>query len=211
MKKLGKKLLIDEDGNILNNGSGGSSGDNNNDDDNKFPSWDKLKEKVAKSGGNVALAVSSLLPFVALYGYSALEKSGANLADKLIDDGINVDTSYIDADTVGFLHFKAVQTFGDYRGDSVILHTNAPVCFSEFNGHVNLYELSYSNDALNKDFYYKMDIFLKVFIEAVSILFLVMLILFIVILVKFIVIMVVVGIQLINFFLNVRHLILMMK
>ncbi|MBS6554402.1 MAG: hypothetical protein KH321_10730, partial [Clostridium sp.] len=41
------------------------------------------------------------------------------------------------------------------------MHTNAPVCFSEFNGHVNLYELSYSNDALNKDFYYKMDIFFK--------------------------------------------------
>lgn len=159
-KKAIAQGLIDEDGNILNNGSGGSSGDNNNDDD-KFPSWDKLKEKVAKSGGNVALAVSSLLPFVALYGYSALEKSGADLADKLIDDGINVDTSYIDANTVGFLHFKAVQTFGDYRGDSVILHTNAPVCFSEFNGHVNLYDLSYSNDALNKDFYYKMDIFFK--------------------------------------------------
>ena len=65
-KKAVAQGLIDEDGNILNNGSGGSSG-GSNDDDNKFPSWEKLKEKVAKSGGNVALAVSSLLPFVALY------------------------------------------------------------------------------------------------------------------------------------------------
>ena len=102
-KKAIAQGLIDEDGNILNNGSSGSSG-GDNDDNNKFPSWDKLKEKVAKSGGNVALAVSSLLPFVALYSYGALEKSGSYLADKLIDDGINIDENYITKDTRAIFH-----------------------------------------------------------------------------------------------------------
>lgn len=126
-KKAIAQGLIDEDGNILNNGSGGSSGDNNNDDDNKFPSWDKLKEKVAKSGGNVALAVSSLLPFVALYGYGALEKSGADLADKLIDDGFNVDMDYITSNTVAYAYGKEFQLLNDY-GDSVIIYSDSPVC-----------------------------------------------------------------------------------
>lgn len=126
-KKAIAQGLIDEDGNILNNGSGGSSGDNNNDDDNKFPSWDKLKEKVAKSGGNVALAVSSLLPFVALYGYGALEKSGADLADKLIDDGFNVDMDYITSNTVAYAYGKEFQLLNDY-GDSVIIYSDSPAC-----------------------------------------------------------------------------------
>ncbi|RGW46653.1 hypothetical protein DWV67_15955 [Dorea formicigenerans] len=125
-KKAVAQGLIDEDGNILNNGSGGSSGDNNN-DDNKFPSWDKLKEKVAKSGGNVALAVSSLLPFVALYGYGALEKSGADLADKLIDDGFNVDMDYITSNTVAYAYGKEFQLLNDY-GDSVIIYSDSPAC-----------------------------------------------------------------------------------
>ncbi len=75
-KKAIAQGLIDEDGNILNGGSGSTGGD---DDDNKFPSWEKLKEKVAKNGGNVVLSVASLLPFVALYGYGALKKSGFDL------------------------------------------------------------------------------------------------------------------------------------
>ena len=157
-KKAIAQGLIDEDGNILNNGSGGSSG-GNNDDDNKFPSWDKLKEKVAKSGGNVALAVSSLLPFVALYGYGALEKSGADLADKLIDDGINVDTNYISAESIAFLHIKSIQSTGRYRGNSFIFHTNRPVCYSMFNGSLNFYVLCYSDNNFNKGCYEKTDIF----------------------------------------------------
>lgn len=126
-KKAIAQGLIDEDGNILNNGSGGSSGDNNNDDDNKFPSWDKLKEKVAKSGGNVALAVSSLLPFVALYGYGALEKSGADLADKLIDDGFNVDMDYITSNTVAYAYGKEFKLLNG-SGDSVIIYSDSPAC-----------------------------------------------------------------------------------
>lgn len=157
-KKAVAQGLIDEDGNILNNGSGGSSG-GSNDDDNKFPSWEKLKEKVAKSGGNVALAVSSLLPFVALYGYGTLEKSGASLADKLIDDGINVDTSYISADSIAYLHLKSVEWAGRYKGDSFIFHTNRPVCYSMFNGSLNFYVLYYSDNALNEGCYMKNDIF----------------------------------------------------
>lgn len=155
--------LIDEEGNILNNGSGGSSGDdNNNDDDNKFPSWEKLKEKVAKSGGNVALAVSSLLPFVALYGYGALEKSGANLADKLIDDGINVDTSYIDAFTVGFVHFKNLVSMGALgKCDSAIIHASNPVCYSFVDNRLKFYNFYYNDNSLNSKSSLKFDYFLN--------------------------------------------------
>lgn len=160
-KKAIAQGLIDEDGNILNNGSGGSSG-GSNDDDNKFPSWEKLKEKVAKSGGNVALAVSSLLPFVALYGYSALKKSGADLADKLIDDGINVDTSYIDANTVGFLHFKNVVSMGALgKCDSAIIHSSNPVCYSFVDNKLNFYNFCYDNNSLNSKSSIKFDYFLN--------------------------------------------------
>ena len=132
-KKAIAQGLIDEDGNILNNGSGGSSG-GNNDDDNKFPSWDKLKEKVAKSGGNVALAVSSLLPFVALYGYGALEKSGANLADKVLDDGFNFNMSYVDKYTFGYTRPQYARNCGVYnKVDNMILKCEGPVCYY-FNG-----------------------------------------------------------------------------
>ena len=156
-KKAIAQGLIDEDGNILNNGSGGSSGDNNNDDD-KFPSWDKLKEKVAKSGGNVALAVSSLLPFVALYGYGALEKSGADLADKLIDDGINIDTSYIDSSTVGFIHFKSVvPSLGTC--DSAIIHSSNPVCYSFVDNDLRFYNFKYNDNSLNSNPIIKVDYF----------------------------------------------------
>lgn len=126
-KKAIAQGLIDEDGNILNNGSGGSSG-GNNDDDNKFPSWDKLKEKVAKSGGNVALAVSSLLPFVALYGYGALEKSGADLADKLIDNGMDIDLKYFTSDAVAYGFGNGVVSLGKV----FIFYSDKPICL--FNG-----------------------------------------------------------------------------
>lgn len=157
-KKAIAQGLIDEDGNILNNDSGGSSGDNNNDED-KFPSWDKLKEKVAKSGGNVALAVSSLLPFVALYGYSALRQAGSDLADKLIDDGINVDLNYIDADTIGFAHVSETCYINGYKFDSFILHTNKPVCYSTNDDTLNIFTLSYYDDNLETNLYQNTDLF----------------------------------------------------
>ncbi len=157
-KKAIAQGLIDEDGNILNNGSGGSSG-GSNDDDNKFPSWNKLKEKVAKSGGNVALAVSSLLPFVALYGYSALRQAGSDLADKLIDDGINVDLNYIDADTIGFAHVSETCYINGYKFNSFILHTNRPVCYSTLNDTLNIFTLSYYDDSLETNLYQNTDLF----------------------------------------------------
>lgn len=144
-KKAIAQGLIDEDGNILNNGSGGSSGDDNNNDD-KFPSWEKLKEKVAKSGGNVALAVSSLLPFVALYGYSALEKSGADLADKLIDDGMDIDLKYFTSDAVAYGFGSGVVT----GGDAFIFYSDSPICLYD-NKICFLYKSNFSLTLFSSD------------------------------------------------------------
>lgn len=80
--------LIDENGNIKNNG-GSSSGDDNNDGDHKFPSWDELKTLIANNKGKIGASMAFLSPFVALYGYNALENTKKySKEDSLTDSGV---------------------------------------------------------------------------------------------------------------------------
>ena len=58
-------------------GSGNTGGDGDNDDDNnKFPTWQKLKELVAKNGGNLSQALGTGAGFLlGAYGLTMLESS----------------------------------------------------------------------------------------------------------------------------------------
>lgn len=124
VKKKALELgLIDENGNIKNNGGSSGGGDDN---DNKFPSWSELKNKIVENGGKITTALSPLMPFLAMYSYDALEQSGSNLADKIIDNGINVDMNYVGADTVAYVGGHDLSPYG---GNSAIINSNLPICF----------------------------------------------------------------------------------
>ena len=57
-------------------GTGGSGGGDNDDDNNKFPTWQKLKELVAKNGGNLSQALGTGAGFLlGAYGATMLESS----------------------------------------------------------------------------------------------------------------------------------------
>ena len=123
-----EKGLIDKNGNIT--GGGGSGGGSDDDNDNKFPTWEKLKttiKAVSAKGGNIATALGAYLPFVGLFGYETLKESGATLADSLIDDGLKIDESYINSDTVGYAYGQPWKLTNSYA-DSVILYAEVPVC-----------------------------------------------------------------------------------
>jgi hypothetical protein len=71
-------------------GSGNTGGDGDNDDDNnKFPTWQKLKELVAKNGGNLSQALGTGAGFLlGAYGATMLEssKEGAKMPGGLEPD-----------------------------------------------------------------------------------------------------------------------------
>lgn len=127
VKKKALELgLIDENGNIKNNGGSSGGGDDN---DNKFPSWSELKNKIVENGGKITTTLSPLMPFLAMYSYGALEQSGSNLADSVIDSGYNIDISRIDSNTRGFLHSKGdlMPVAGNIH--DVIIKSEYPICF----------------------------------------------------------------------------------
>lgn len=117
--------LIDENGNYTGGGDG--NGDGGDDDDHKFPSWQKIKTLVKANGGNVATALGAYLPLLTGFAYSVLKDSGSNLADSLIDDGLKIDESYINSDTVGYAYGRPWKLTNSYA-DSVIFYAENPVC-----------------------------------------------------------------------------------
>lgn len=57
-------------------GTGGSGDGDNDDDNNKFPTWQKLKELVAKNGGNLSQALGTGAGYIlGAYGATMLESS----------------------------------------------------------------------------------------------------------------------------------------
>ena len=85
-------------------GSGNTGGDGDNDDDNnKFPTWQKLKELVAKNGGNLSQALGTGAGFLlGAYGATMLEssKEGAKMPGGLPADINtilrNADNAYVE-------------------------------------------------------------------------------------------------------------------
>lgn len=124
VKKKALELgLIDENGNIKNNGGSSGGGDDN---DNKFPSWSELKNKIVENGGKITTVLSPFMPFLAMYSYDALKQSGANLADKFIDDGTNIDMSYVTANTRAYIFGEGLSRPND---TSAIIDSSYPICF----------------------------------------------------------------------------------
>lgn len=129
VRKRAEELgYIDSEGNINYDkypGGSSSGGGNEDPDKKKFPSWKKIKESMSSSTA-IGAELSAFLPFIALYGQNFLEQSGAKLADKLIDDGVNVDISKINANTAVVLYDKS-------KGYSYIYNTSAPICVLDLN------------------------------------------------------------------------------
>ena len=140
VKEQGQILgYLDENGYIT---GGDGSGSDPDDDNNKFPSWQELKQKLAENSGNIASVLTALTPFVALFSYDALKQSGANLADKIVSDGFNVDVSYISKNTVGYIKYKEGSYDGTIKNiDSAIFDSNLPTCYMVSNGILYLYSI----------------------------------------------------------------------
>lgn len=75
---------------VLEGTGGNTGGDNDNDDDNnKFPTWRKLKEIVAKNNGNISQAIGTGVGFlIGAYTASMLDSSseGAKMPGALSED-----------------------------------------------------------------------------------------------------------------------------
>ncbi len=91
-------------------GSGNTGGDGDNDDDNnKFPTWQKLKELVAKNGGNLSQALGTGAGFLlGAYGATMLEssKEGAKMPGGLPAD---INTALVNTD-------KAIEEYCSDKG-----------------------------------------------------------------------------------------------
>ena len=112
-------------------GTGGNTGgDNDNDDDNnKFPTWRKLKEIVAKNNGNISQAIGTGVGFlIGAYTASMLDSSseGAKMPGGLPTD---INTALHDMDNA----------YGKYCEDNKILISDYPYNFTIIRS--NSYEL----------------------------------------------------------------------
>lgn len=123
--------LIDENGNYTGGGDG--NGDGGDDDDHKFPSWQKIKTLVKANGGNVATALGAYLPLLTGFAQSVLYDSGSELADSLIDDGLNIDMNYIKGNTVAYAYGKNHKLL-NCSGDSIVFYSDSPVCILKRSG-----------------------------------------------------------------------------
>lgn len=135
--------LIDENGNY--NGGGGSD-DGGDDDDHKFPSWQKIKNLVKANGGNVATALGAYLPLLTGFAQSVLYDSGANLADKVLDNGYNFDASYVDKFTIGYGRPNGIGYTRHFAGDCVIFEYSVPVCYFVDSSTVHILGITDSSD-----------------------------------------------------------------
>lgn len=106
-----------ETGEYIGNLEGtGGSGDGDNDDNNKFPTWQKLKELVAKNGGNLSQALGTGAGFLlGAYGATMLESSekGAKIPGGLpekyklaLDDIENNVIQYCQENNIDFSEFR---------------------------------------------------------------------------------------------------------
>ena len=118
--------LIDENGNYTGGGDG--NGDGGDDDGHKFPSWQKIKTLVKANGGNVATALGAYLPLLTGFAQSFLYDSGASVADKLIDDGFNIDDSYVNASTFAVSNLTYPLLFGVDSDSAIYNNPNGPAC-----------------------------------------------------------------------------------
>ena len=135
--------LIDENGNYTGGGDG--NGDGGDDDDHKFPSWQKIKTLVKANGGNVATALGAYLPLLTGFAQSVLYDSGSNLADKVLDDGFNFDSSYVDKFTIGYGRSNGIAYTRHFSGDCFIFEYSVPVCYFVDNSIVHILGITNSN------------------------------------------------------------------
>lgn len=120
------------------NGSGGSDDGDDDDDNDKFEDTDgdgKITEKdippfsnfLTKNAVTLSANASLLLTPIVTNSIMKLKHLGSRLADKMLSDGIDIDSSYIKANTVAYAYGKDIIT--DISGtSSVVFYSNKPVC-----------------------------------------------------------------------------------